>query len=591
MRHTWAAWLIPLLLVPGLLIAQAAPEFPVPILSQDGRRLALPSWQGAAQALGVQLAAIHVQHVTNDAWLHMRHPVEAAPEQPDSRRLYSGSNRRDLVRLLMKLSALAYGGISPFREEVMNPIIQAGESVYGASIKSYDDEKQAQNTHFQEIKTELENNGSHAVADGGFGIDTAQSESKGVHALEFTAAKLGKVLVFRGTQSDGDYDQMALFITDWIRKRMTAQLKYQWVTLAKLPWTSQMKEDQAKWDPGYSTLLGLGGWWYTGSHLDDMSEIARREGLEKDKVDKVAKTGYWEFTKHIADSVRDSLTDENLTITGHSQGGARAALTSMYFEKKYGVKYDTVTFAAVGGLCFSRDLSFSDGHLKEDVDPFNVHTQVTDYVHPLDAWGHFDYDVGTTCSYGHTGLSTSSVRKYCEKVFGHQGVDLMVAGNQGLEAELDLDFARCRYFTHQWYSMDIDLSNDAFIDENGTADGGCTEQKPIPEDDPEGKCPSSQLTALDGCNDERSCEACMISTSTLGFPCSWCPSSKAEGKCLSSVDTYWHSCKSELTNDKWMQREHQCDILSVNGLLGLKPRALAIALLVFLSANAGTFVL
>jgi len=35
-------------------------------------------------------------------------------------------------------------------------------------------------------------------------------------------------------------------------------------------------------------------------------------------------------------------------ITGHSQGGTRAALASMYMKKKYNLDIPTVTFAATG---------------------------------------------------------------------------------------------------------------------------------------------------------------------------------------------------------------------------------------------------
>jgi hypothetical protein len=38
-----------------------------------------------------------------------------------------------------------------------------------------------------------------------------------------------------------------------------------------------------------------------------------------------------------------------LLLSGHSQGGGRAALASMYLEKTHSVKVPTVTFAATGG--------------------------------------------------------------------------------------------------------------------------------------------------------------------------------------------------------------------------------------------------
>jgi len=37
-----------------------------------------------------------------------------------------------------------------------------------------------------------------------------------------------------------------------------------------------------------------------------------------------------------------------LLMSGHSQGGTRAALVSMYLRRRYGVMYNATTFAATG---------------------------------------------------------------------------------------------------------------------------------------------------------------------------------------------------------------------------------------------------
>ena len=57
------------------------------------------------------------------------------------------------------------------------------------------------------------------------------------------------------------------------------------------------------------------------------------------------KTGYWGVTKQLVDKTyldlnKDKIGMSNtsnavLLITGHSQGGTRAALASMYMKKKY----------------------------------------------------------------------------------------------------------------------------------------------------------------------------------------------------------------------------------------------------------------
>lgn len=269
-----------------------------------------------------------------------------------------------------------------------------------------------------------------------------------------------------------------------------------------------------------------------------MVQIAEEKGLDANKV---GKTGYWEFSKAIADSVRSSLGEnETLTISGHSQGGARAALISMYLEKKYGEKHDTVTFAATGGSCFSRDLAYTSGNMLDDVDPYVSHDQVTEYVHPLDVYGYLDYDVGDVCVYGTQGLAESRAKKYCEPVFGHQAADLMVAGSVPGSDELSEKFARCRYFTHAWYAMNVDLMDDNVLLEDGKTDGGCKAQEAIPKDD--SRCPDVTLNSPDGCNDELSCSSCSISTSPGGLSCKWC---EAEKKCRSTSATWFWSCSSE----------------------------------------------
>jgi hypothetical protein len=58
------------------------------------------------------------------------------------------------------------------------------------------------------------------------------------------------------------------------------------------------------------------------------------------------KTGYWGVTKQLVDKTYVDLNKDKpgttntssavLLFTGHSQGGTRAALASMYMKKKYG---------------------------------------------------------------------------------------------------------------------------------------------------------------------------------------------------------------------------------------------------------------
>ena len=54
------------------------------------------------------------------------------------------------------------------------------------------------------------------------------------------------------------------------------------------------------------------------------------------------------MTQQIVD-VAYAAAGGKLLLSGHSQGGGRAALASMYLEKTHSVKVPTVTFAATGG--------------------------------------------------------------------------------------------------------------------------------------------------------------------------------------------------------------------------------------------------
>ncbi|KAJ1616724.1 hypothetical protein T492DRAFT_894910, partial [Pavlovales sp. CCMP2436] len=78
------------------------------------------------------------------------------------------------------------------------------------------------------------------------------------------------------------------------------------------------------------------------------------------------KLGYWPLLKALTNQILDDdLGDDEVYITGHSQGGGAAALMSMYIEKSRGRVIDTITFAAI-----------------------------TDYADVYDVWGNMDVDPG-----------------------------------------------------------------------------------------------------------------------------------------------------------------------------------------------------
>ena len=144
-------------------------------------------------------------------------------------------------------------------------------------------------------------------------------------------------------------------------------------------------------------------------------------------------------------------------LTGHSQGGARAALVSMWREKKFGEILPTYTFAGTGLQCavrYSLPSAYAD-----DVDIARAHPQITQYVHALDPYGWIDHQAGRVCVYGVDDLrgtrgaggtlrggGFSPTRAFCERIIGYSGPQLLLPGSA-----LASDFAACRYFTH-WSS-------------------------------------------------------------------------------------------------------------------------------------------
>lgn len=223
-------------------------------------------------------------------------------------------------------------------------------------------------------------------------------------------------------------------------------------------------------------------------------------------TDEATKVGYWPITKAVVDAMRaDVPSGGNLLFSGHSQGGGRAQLAGMYIKKKHSEDHRVVTFAAVGASCFPR-LLYSGANLLADVDPTLQYPLFTDYANPLDPWGsHLGPDVGRTCFYGTTSVLTTRAYKYCSKVFGYSGPNLIYADTEATDAvkstkfkEVQRNFKQCRYYTHLAESVLFFLSKTGALKADGTTDGGCVANAPIPTADPQGKCPTGEIP-----NDEK----------------------------------------------------------------------------------------
>ena len=209
-------------------------------------------------------------------------------------------------------------------------------------------------------------------------------------------------------------------------------------------------------------------------------------------IDEAKKQGYWPVTKAIVDSVYQNLNGGRLLLSGYSQGGARAQLARMYVQKKYGVAPPVVTFAAVGAQCFPREL-YDGGsgrtNFLDDVDPTKAYENVTDYAHALDPYGsNLGPDIGTTCYVGNSDIATSAARKYCGRVYGYSGPRIYYDSNFPGANALDNsgsvkdDFRICKYFTHSLMAVQAELYNTNKLFGNGTTDGLCRINAPIPSD-------------------------------------------------------------------------------------------------------------
>mmetsp|Transcript_56549 Transcript_56549/g.127857 ORF Transcript_56549/g.127857 Transcript_56549/m.127857 type:complete len:596 (-) Transcript_56549:91-1878(-) len=534
----------------------------VSMRSEHGRRLSAPAMQEVVGRLGFSLQGVHVRSFDEDGTMvHTRYSVRPPVTPPERRLSTRWDSNRQFVRDMKNLAILSYTKLDPYTTDVLDPVIAAGDSVYGASIQSYAQEMTAETDAFDQILAAVNQIGTTSVSDAGLDINASGLTSTGVHALEFQGAGVGNVLVFRGSYSKGDFANIKPWIAAWINGKMNQQLKHQWIDISGLPWTTEMAAANAQMDAASRAAIAGGSWQGTFS-LDDyltiFAQSAVSKGFPSSRVSFVAETGYWEFTKLIAESARTvAITaGEAFYITGHSQGGARAALTSMYLEKQHGTKYTTTTFAAVGGTCFSRNIAYTSENMLSDVDPFVTHDQITEYVHALDIFGHFDIDPGTTCVYGTTNIASSKAKKYCEQVFGYNGPDLMVAGNFGGVGDflgpseaLQHKLKRCLYFTHNTVSVDADIDNDVYLYEDGTTDGGCSMADTIPSSDPNERCPAALDTVTqEGCNDARSCGVCSVTTSSLlGVGCKWC---QATQTCRSKSVSWFTSCASTWTTCK-----------------------------------------
>jgi len=498
-------------------------------------------------------AFVHVQHKDGSATINRRmiqfddHPhrhPDLDPKSEKGRKLLqadrftvlgrdipyfsSQTNSRDRVITLAKLNLLAYDRNkyddfenSQYPRDQMEKFLSEGESIFGPDILDHEDEYEASEKLYNLVQGQVNTAKEPSLKfpkstservywpetqindDGHLDLGAA-----GIAALEFKRWSAidnlsVTVLVFRGTVTSGDRENVVNWVHDFVTNGgMTKRMKEMWVDEAKLEWTEKM-EDRTKQISFYASAATC--------IYNDMFDDAFSSEVTVPKTDyhlesvEYYKTGYWGVTKQLVDKSYSELnmnrnndyTRSALILTGHSQGGTRAALASMYMKKKKNLDITTVTFGSTGPQCMAR-LLHSNYDMLDDVDPYVNHPQITEYVHYLDPWGQaLGRENGNVCLYGKIGLETSEAKKGCERVWGTPGVKLWFnegadkiswKKNNAQNKELYDDFSYCRYRTHWMDAMLLDLQRDGVLDTNGVSDGGCALAAVADKDDTTNMC-------------------------------------------------------------------------------------------------------
>lgn len=452
---------------------------------------------------------------------------------------------RDRAVALMRLCLEAYpscldgashGFGCGYGIDTMREIYLSAQSIYGPEVKTTEQADDADEA-LDESNREIVRGSGGDVEVSDLLYPEGDAEFRiGVEALEWTRDDT-TVLAFRGTYSDGDYANIENWMVHYLLEKANAKMKDAWVNDANLTWTAEMEaRSSGARDVAARLAIRASELHLIGRDSTLKERIFGKESFSKELSDAVSNDknlsdaiggltdseakarGYWKLTKHLVDDVVDNLSlNRTLVLTGHSQGGTRAQFASMYLRKKTGISHPAITFAATGSSCAARMLYNSENGILDDVDPFVPHPDMTDYVHPLDPWGHTMLGLdngGKVCFWGTSALkraeeegpeATDGAYKYCSRVYGYSapaiilarvGMSLPLGGGNVHDAErLNKDFRRCRYFTHMAETTLLTLQADGILDDNGIPDGGCRDLPTVPKDDPAGLCPTGFMAS------------------------------------------------------------------------------------------------
>jgi len=462
---------------------------------------------------------------------------------PDDFSKPSKSRTMFLLRLNMAAyplcaEKLQHGHHCSFSEDTLKKVLENGQSLYGSNITTFEEELMAVKdfeSHNWGLLKRLEEQKKLSFRSRSIPAETAEFDI-GVSAMEWEIRSTNTtILVFRGTFTHGDYANIEHWMMDYALEKSTGHMKEAWVNDAGLEWTKEMQDRSENHDDTWEKVAlrahQLLNEEKFPKELENIlaSNASLEESLAEDDangdntagltLEDARETGYWKLTKYIVDQVYAETLARNqtLVLTGHSQGGTRAQLASMYLQKEHGVQIPTISFAATGAACMARLLFDTSANLLQDVDPFSGHDQIVEYVHPLDVWGNSMLgEDGTRICYISSkttmkmaqenrtveGNTIDSAKEYCSQVYGWPGPILLANEHSPIaDEELKRNFQRCRYFTHNAVAMFSGLlcsllENGATAITNTTTStvGGCVDAKIIPKDDPDGVCPTGDIT-------------------------------------------------------------------------------------------------
>jgi hypothetical protein len=271
-----------------------------------------------------------------------------------------------MVQTLSRLNMLAYpelkavGGDTWFPpNSIIDPVYAAGEGIFGGS-NDRDKEMAYLQTLRETIIAEVKNTpGAHW--DYKYTPKSA-FDTIGVAALEFTRGNL-TVIVFRGSRTTGDGNNIFNWIIDWVLGSMTARMKEAWTSDAGLAWDSELssRADQGtlKQVLAIQTAALFLTPFLSTSFASNLAAAVSQIANFSLSQDEASRVGYWPIVRKIADDARAAARarGHELHFSGHSQGGSNVQLASMYLRKRYGEVYNGTTFAATGTQCAARRLS------------------------------------------------------------------------------------------------------------------------------------------------------------------------------------------------------------------------------------------